>query len=65
MNPFSGEYERLINNYHPHWNRQVEALNAEQLDEPGGITTLPGISDNDHSSQAAEAGSFVGKSSKG
>ena len=46
----TGEYERLVVNYEPYRERQVEALVADNIDELNGDTTPASTSDNDLSS---------------
>jgi methylglyoxal synthase len=51
----TGEYERLVVDYEPYRERQVEALVADKMDELERDSKPAPTSDNDASSGAAEA----------
>jgi hypothetical protein len=51
----TGEYERLVADYEPYLERQVEALVADKIDELEGDSTPASTTDNDPSNGAAEA----------
>src|SRR5512139_3974650 len=50
----TGEYERLVIDYEPYRERQVEAIIADEMHEIEGDSTPPVISDNDLSGEQAE-----------
>jgi hypothetical protein len=51
----TGEYERLVVDYEPYRERQVEALVADKMNELEGGSTPASTSDNNLSSGAAGA----------
>jgi methylglyoxal synthase len=51
----TGEYERLVVDYEPYRERQVEALVADKMDELEGKSTPASTSDNDLPGSAVEA----------